>query len=116
MGNANPTCAYGPCQCTVSPEQAVQRNDQRFCSERCADGQGCDHQDCHCDGFRTEDAPAAASMLDHSPTENLQRTMAAQRNDSRRPPTSVPLWGGITLVAVFFAFLAFLIFLWGKAS
>jgi hypothetical protein len=44
------TCAHRGCDCEVSAD-AVQRQGRAYCSERCADGRGCDHRDCNCGAF-----------------------------------------------------------------
>ena len=41
-------CAFKPCKCTLDPVHAVHRDGQAYCSERCADGRGCDHSHCNC--------------------------------------------------------------------
>src|ERR1700759_1963297 len=44
-------CAYKPCTCDVQTATAISANGKRFCSERCAEGRGCDHADCNCGEF-----------------------------------------------------------------
>jgi metallothionein len=45
-------CACPTCSCTVSLEQAIQRDSKYFCSEGCAEGhktiKGCTNKACGC--------------------------------------------------------------------
>ncbi|WP_240761804.1 metallothionein [Nitrosococcus wardiae] len=41
-------CAYDSCLCVVTAEQAVKKNERLYCSEACARGQGCEHEQCSC--------------------------------------------------------------------
>ena len=41
------TCQHAGCDCPVGAD-AVMRNGEAYCSERCADDRGCDHPDCNC--------------------------------------------------------------------
>lgn len=47
-------CACSDCVCIVSISDALNKDDQNFCSEACANshasGSGCDHQGCTCCG------------------------------------------------------------------
>jgi hypothetical protein len=52
------TCAFDPCECALASEQTVRRDGAEYCSERCADGRGCDHADCNCGDF-----PEAEPMI-----------------------------------------------------
>ena len=40
-------CAHEDCECRVSAASVVQ-DGKRYCSQGCADGNGCDHLDCGC--------------------------------------------------------------------
>jgi hypothetical protein len=50
------TCSHPECTCQVDPQRAVNRDGKAFCSERCADGRGCDHRGCDCGDFPGERA------------------------------------------------------------
>jgi hypothetical protein len=57
-------CAAHDCTCRADTEDAVSAAGQMYCSERCIDGRGCDHQGCNCGRFPTtepepEGTPAA---------------------------------------------------------
>lgn len=46
-------CACPDCTCTVSPENAIERNGKHYCSQTCAEGHrdgttGCGHSGCAC--------------------------------------------------------------------
>ena len=41
-------CAHEGCTCTVDEVSAVTKNGDAYCSEECAEGQGCHHSDCEC--------------------------------------------------------------------
>lgn len=56
MANPNQECDHAGCKCVVHSAEMVQRNEHVYCSERCADDRGCDHHDCNCGGFPTEEA------------------------------------------------------------
>jgi hypothetical protein len=49
-------CAHAQCKCSNDSELAVTYEGKTYCSERCADGRGCDHHDCNCGVFPTEEA------------------------------------------------------------
>jgi Prokaryotic metallothionein len=49
------TCAFDPCECALASEQTVRRDGAEYCSERCADGRGCDHAGCNCGDFPEEE-------------------------------------------------------------
>jgi hypothetical protein len=49
------TCAFKPCDCELTSDQIVRRDGTEYCSERCADGRGCDHADCNCGDFPEEE-------------------------------------------------------------
>jgi hypothetical protein len=54
----NPTiCSHQGCTCRVEVQGAVKREGKVFCSERCADDRGCDHEQCNCGDF-PEERPA----------------------------------------------------------
>jgi hypothetical protein len=52
------TCAFETCDCKLSGEQVISREGKQYCSERCADGRGCDHAECNCGEF-----PEAEPMI-----------------------------------------------------
>jgi len=46
-------CAHEPCSCVVTAGSGVIAGQQQYCSQGCAEGDGCDHETCHCmDGER----------------------------------------------------------------
>ncbi|QNI58681.1 metallothionein/ family 14 [Synechococcus sp. BIOS-U3-1] len=47
MGNPNQTCACEPCDCTVTPNSAVEKDGKVFCSQPCADGHAGGDQCCN---------------------------------------------------------------------
>ncbi len=49
------TCAFKPCECELANQPTVQREGAEYCSERCADGRGCDHATCNCGDFPEEE-------------------------------------------------------------
>lgn len=50
MADSN-RCAFESCHCACGPETTVRRAGAQYCSERCADGRGCDHAECNCGDF-----------------------------------------------------------------
>lgn len=40
-------CEHDACICELGDEQVTQEGHQ-YCSQGCADGEGCDHPDCGC--------------------------------------------------------------------
>jgi hypothetical protein len=44
-------CAHKACKCRVEAADAVRQNGAVFCSQRCADDRGCDHEGCNCGDF-----------------------------------------------------------------
>lgn len=56
MTSSNQNCAHGGCKCLNDPALEVTHEGKTYCSERCADGRGCDHHDCNCGVFPTEEA------------------------------------------------------------
>jgi hypothetical protein len=47
-------CAHAPCSCLVTPDSAVREDGKAYCSRGCAEGFGCEHENCECiDGERT---------------------------------------------------------------
>jgi metallothionein len=51
-------CAAEDCVCEVEETAAVIAQGDAYCSERCADGRGCDHAGCNCGEFPTAEPPA----------------------------------------------------------
>ena len=41
-------CACESCRCLVETASAVQKDGQYYCSDACANGEGCDHAGCGC--------------------------------------------------------------------
>lgn len=41
-------CAGDSCLCHVEAETAVRLESRLFCSQRCAEGRGCEHTGCTC--------------------------------------------------------------------
>lgn len=50
-------CAAESCVCQLERAQAVSREGLLYCSERCAEGRGCDHADCNCGEFPAAEPP-----------------------------------------------------------
>jgi len=51
-------CAFEDCSCTITAENMVEHDGKQYCSERCVDNRGCDHEGCNCGAFPTaEKAP-----------------------------------------------------------
>ena len=50
-------CAAESCVCEVERADAVSSEGSLYCSERCADGRGCDHAGCNCGEFPTAEPP-----------------------------------------------------------
>jgi len=50
-------CADKDCVCKFEPEDGVRWGDAYYCSERCVDGRGCDHDGCNCGKFPTAEPP-----------------------------------------------------------
>jgi hypothetical protein len=44
-------CAHKDCKCRFGQDSAVQSQGKMFCTQRCADGRGCDHEGCNCGDF-----------------------------------------------------------------
>jgi hypothetical protein len=44
-------CAHKGCKCSVQSDAAAKSEGLLFCTERCADGRGCDHEGCNCGSF-----------------------------------------------------------------
>ena len=70
------TCACPDCTCGTSGEQAVERDDQRFCSEACANrhanGEHCPHEGCKCEQIgEVEGRPVTNSTLDDALEETF---------------------------------------------
>lgn len=47
-------CQHSGCKCEVSQAHGVRHDGKIYCSERCADNRGCDHHQCNCGVFPTE--------------------------------------------------------------
>jgi hypothetical protein len=45
------SCAFDACKCDLSAESIVRQAGKAYCSQRCADGRGCDHADCNCGDY-----------------------------------------------------------------
>ena len=56
-------CAHARCKCSIDSALAVAHDAKTYCSERCADGRGCDHHGCNCGVFPTEEAPKPDSAV-----------------------------------------------------
>jgi len=58
MTNATTKCAHDSCKCVVDPPTplTVAYEGKVFCGERCADNRGCDHHDCNCGVFPSEES------------------------------------------------------------
>lgn len=53
-------CAAKDCTCKTDGADAVSSEGQRYCSERCSEGRGCDHTACNCGAFPTAEPPSQA--------------------------------------------------------
>jgi hypothetical protein len=69
-------CSHPGCRCTLDSRYVFLR-DRAFCSGDCADGSGCDHEDCHCGTVRA--APGFASLL-HGAVRHLHRANGHKGN------------------------------------
>lgn len=72
------TCACPDCTCGTTADQAVERDNQRFCSEACADqhpsGEPCPSESCTCEqAGKLEGRPITEPKLD----EALEETFPA---------------------------------------
>lgn len=47
-GDDKLTCAHEGCSCTFNRDKGIEVGDKVFCSQGCAEGAGCKHQDCEC--------------------------------------------------------------------
>jgi hypothetical protein len=55
-------CAAKDCSCHVEQESAIELDGRLYCSNRCSEGRGCDHEGCNCGRFPTaEPEPNAPS-------------------------------------------------------
>lgn len=52
--NTEQVCEYDECSCQVDAASAVSQGGKDYCSQRCADGRGCDHPGCNCGAFVPE--------------------------------------------------------------
>ncbi len=57
-------CAAESCSCHVDSQNAVKVEGRLYCSQRCADGRGCDHAGCNCGDFPAAE-PASNEALPH---------------------------------------------------
>mgnify|MGYP002621431846 CR=1 FL=1 len=56
-------CGYKPCQCTLLDDEGVTVNEVRYCSDGCAEGEGCTCTNCNCaEEIRQEVTPPQAGM------------------------------------------------------
>lgn len=46
--NASKTCAHDGCGCASDQYGGVDKGDEWFCSQGCAEGSGCEHAGCRC--------------------------------------------------------------------
>jgi hypothetical protein len=49
------SCAHESCSCSLQAGSIVSREGRNYCSERCADNRGCDHEGCNCGAFPAEE-------------------------------------------------------------
>jgi hypothetical protein len=56
MKTQSAQCAHEQCSCPGLPEIAASKNEV-FCSDGCADGVGCHHEDCNCADAGGTDRP-----------------------------------------------------------
>ena len=47
MNKAN-KCAKQNCDCELGTSDLVEKSGQKYCSQKCADGQSCGHDACPC--------------------------------------------------------------------
>lgn len=48
MPEPDDECEYANCTCVVTGDEAVTLEGHRFCSNGCANGEGCVHGECNC--------------------------------------------------------------------
>lgn len=60
------TCEFGPCHCRTDEPTAVTHEGKRYCSERCVDGRGCDHNHCNCGDFPTAEPDPQPTRPKHA--------------------------------------------------
>lgn len=53
-------CAEKSCKCRFDRASAIEFEGMLYCTQRCADGRGCDHEGCNCGSF-----PAPEPELKH---------------------------------------------------
>ena len=44
-------CAHKSCDCRFDRGTAIESEGKLYCTERCAEGRGCDHEGCNCGSF-----------------------------------------------------------------
>lgn len=66
MDNSSSKCAHDRCTCVNEPNLAVTYEGKTFCSERCADGRGCDHHGCNCGEFPTDEPERTSAVARQS--------------------------------------------------
>jgi hypothetical protein len=55
-------CAGEDCNCEFEMDSAAVVDGRAYCSQRCADGRGCDHAGCNCGEFPTAEPPTQAEQ------------------------------------------------------
>ena len=58
MDTSKVMCARKTCKCHCQGDDCVRYAGLLYCSQRCADGRGCDHEDCNCGAFPTAEPHA----------------------------------------------------------
>ncbi len=53
MDPAKVMCAHKTCKCRCDHDECVRYEGLMYCSQRCADNRGCDHEGCNCGTFPT---------------------------------------------------------------
>ena len=53
--NQNQACAHQGCSCRSDQFGGIEKGENWFCSQGCAEGSGCDHASCHCNKVTNHD-------------------------------------------------------------
>ena len=56
--NKSRMCGHTGCSCEIDEDCHVNRDGYCYCSEACADGQGCEHEHCDCSTKAANQSPA----------------------------------------------------------
>jgi len=53
MDPAKVMCAHKTCKCRCDHDECTRYEGLLYCSQRCAENRGCDHEGCNCGAFPT---------------------------------------------------------------